>query len=247
MQTAPVPQVVTTPVYLPQSLNDNSAIRLLQNKLETEKCRHHLEMAQTIKAVQEKERREIGHELHDNINQLLAVAKLSIESLELKQTDNLVIRDRAVATLMLAIDEIRNLSRHMVMSSLQHKDFITSVNKLAHEINQTHIFKVTVKEDGSDFESLPCEKKTALFRIIQEQMNNTIKHSKATLVTISLKTVNNIAHLCIKDNGIGFNIKTVKKGLGLQGIIERACGCSGHASVTSCKGQGSTLLVRIPF
>ena len=247
MQTPHFRQVVTDPVALPPSLNDHSAIRLLESKLEEEKNRHHREMVSTIKAVQDKERRKIGHELHDNINQLLAVAKLSIEALELKGEDNLLIRDRAVETLLMAIEEIRNFSRHRVMSSLEHKDFVTSVAKLACEINQTHIFEVTVHEDGGDFERLPCEKKTALFRIIQEQMNNTIKYSKASQVTITLQCKSNNVRLCIKDNGIGFNVKKVKKGVGLKGIYERAAMYNGEASVQTSVGYGCSLFVRIPF
>jgi signal transduction histidine kinase len=246
MQTPHFRQVAIAADYLPQPLNDSSAIRLLECKLEEEKDRHHREMVRTIKAVQEKERREIGHELHDNINQLLAVAKLTIESLELKLEDNLLIRDRAINTLLMAIEEIRNFSRHRVMSSLEHKDFITSVAKLAGEINQTHIFEVTVQEDGADFELLSCEKKTALFRIIQEQMNNTIKYSKASRVTITLQCKNNKVHLCIKDNGIGFDIRKVKKGVGLKGIYERAGMYNGEASLKTSVGYGCSLFVRIP-
>lgn len=247
MQTSNFRQVAVATVYLPRPLNDVSAIKLLENQLEKEKERHHREIAKTIKKVQEKERHEIGQELHDNVNQLLAVAKLSIESLELKLEDNLLIRDRTVKTLLMAIEEIRNFSRHRVMPSLEHKGFITAVCKLAHEINQTHIFEVTVKEDGDDFELLPCEKKTALFRIIQEQMNNTIKYSKASQVTITLQCKNKNVRLCIKDNGIGFNVKKVKKGLGLQGIYERAAMCKGKASVKTSVGYGCSLFVRIPF
>lgn len=249
MQTPNFGQVITAevPVYIPRPKKEISTIKLLENQLVKEKNRHHREMVKTIREVQEKERRDIGYELHDNINQLLAVAKLCIESLDLKQADNLLARGRAVDTLLKAMEEIRILSKLMIVSSLEYKGFIASVRKLALDINQTHIFEVTVKADSRDFESLTCEKKTALFRIIQEQMNNTIKYSKASRVTITLTCRNDNVHLCIKDNGIGFNVKTIKKGIGLQGIYERAYMNDGEVAIKSLVGHGCSLSVRMPF
>jgi two-component system, NarL family, sensor histidine kinase UhpB len=208
---------------------------------------HQREMYKAIRAVKQQERQHIGHELHDNINQLLAVAKLSVESLSLNCDNNRQIRDLAVNTLLKAMEEIRNLSRRMILSSLQHKGFIDSVQELADQLNQTSFIRATVHKDSYDYESLACEKKTALFRIVQEQMNNVIKHSQASQVCISLKCAKGLVHLHIKDNGIGFNIKTMNEGVGLPGIQERASIYGGDAAVKSSVGHGCSLYVHIPY
>jgi two-component system sensor histidine kinase UhpB len=207
---------------------------------------HQREMHKAIHAVQQQERQHIGHELHDNINQLLAVAKLSVESLTLSGDHNRQIRDLAVNTLLKAMEEIRNLSRQMVLSSLQHKGFIDSVQELAGQLNQTAFIRAMVRRDSHDYESLACEKKTTLFRIVQEQVNNVIKHSQASRVSISLKWSDGLVHLHIKDNGIGFNTKTINEGVGLPGIHERAGIYGGEAVVKSSVGHGCSLYVRIP-
>lgn len=218
-----------------------------EQELAKERQKYQKEIKKTITAVQRKERKRIAHELHDNVNQLMTVAKLTLESMELTDDFNRQMRDRALNTLFKAIEEVRNLSFQMVCSEKKQTTLMDNISGLVDEINYTQAFAVSFSSDNSDFELLTAAKKNALFRIIQEQMTNTIKYSKASRVKISLKLKEGMVHLCIKDNGVGFDMRQIKIGVGLPGIYERARTLQGEAVVQSGQGRGCSLFVRIPL
>lgn len=222
-------------------------VKELEKLLAKEQLRHAKEIKKVTTAIRQKERKHIGHELHDNVNQLLAVAKLSLEAMELHTADNQFLRDRTVQALLTAIAEIRNLSKKEVVQAPAKGTLTGFINNLVNDINNTHVFKVMFSCDETDFELLAAGKKTALFRILQEQLTNTIKYSKATEVKVSLTHLDGVVCLHIQDNGIGFNIQKIKKGVGLPGIYKRARMYHGEAAVKSSKGCGCSLVVRIPF
>ena len=88
--------------------------------------------------------------------------------------------------------------------------------------------------------------KINLYRIIQESLQNCNKYANASVIKVELKKKDDTIVLLVKDDGIGFDIKTKKKGIGLNNMISRTNECDGQFDVSSIKGQGSTIIVTIP-
>ncbi|OLY94277.1 PAS domain S-box-containing protein [Cnuella takakiae] len=220
-----------------------------RKEIERELLKARLEQQVTItKAVikaQESERSNIAKELHDNINQLLSVSKLMIETAK----DQVEFRERFLDlssdALMQAIREIRKLSSSLVVYDLQDLGLRESVTKLIslHNISpDTKIYcKIPDQVDGI----LDSNSKTHLYRIIQEQLTNIRKHAQASRVFIRIVQRGNTVRLTINDNGLGFHQDKKKNGIGLQNIYSRVELLMGQCSIESVPGQGCTITVDI--
>ncbi|MCP9751801.1 PAS domain S-box protein [Ferruginibacter sp. HRS2-29] len=204
-------------------------------------------MKETIKA-QERERKEIADELHDNVCQILATCKLYIDMCVKKDKSNHWLKD-CLDLLVNALDEIRNISHKLTPAAFQEDGLCKAVKQLTSKLNDISPFKINLGiPDGERLESLlSSENKTAIYRIIQEQLNNIIKHAKATRVDINCEE--NHSHLClsITDNGVGFDINTVKRGLGLNNIISRATLLGAEINFESNPGAGCKMIIIIPL
>jgi signal transduction histidine kinase len=205
-------------------------------------------VAETIVRAQQEERARIGHELHDNVNQILTSAYLYLSILNRDCPQFEDVRKKAMEILLLGIEEIRQLSRDMVMDDLKHEGLIGSVRHLINEVYVTKLFNIQlVHSDISSIEALDCCKKIMLFRIIQEQVKNIIKYSHAKNIDISLDCCNDQFRLQVRDDGDGFDPATTKKGLGLSNIYERIKQYSGKVILDSAPGRGCSLIVNIPL
>jgi PAS domain S-box-containing protein len=201
-------------------------------------------MITDIVDTQEKERKLISDELHDNISQKLAASKLFIEmAMEECQSKYLA---QGRQNLVEAADEIRNISYRLSPSIVTNLGLSEAINALVDNINQLNKVKTEFHYKIARLEINPVVQ-LALFRIIQEQMNNILKHAAATQVKIDLLKQAKLLSLMISDNGQGFDFNSVKKGLGLQNILYRAELCKGKAIFTSSAGNGCILRVDIPL
>ncbi len=102
------------------------------------------------------------------------------------------------------------------------------------------------KNDDIDWEDIPNKTKINLYRIIQESLQNIYKHADAKLVKINFELKDNFILLEITDDGIGFEINKVKKGIGLKNIASRVEDLGGDLDINSMRGKGTTILVLIP-
>ena len=196
---------------------------------------------------QEKERNELGLELHDNINQLLSVVKLYLGVAKTEKTFNEEIIERSYLHLEEAMQDIRKLSHSLVAPSLGHDGLKEALEDLVESVQQPHQLTVKLIID-EDYDALQIDKnkELMLYRIVQEQLNNIIKYAKATEVTIRLKQQDNNLMLFIADNGIGFDVDEQSNGIGLKNINSRVNFYSGKMQLASAPGKGCTLEVSIP-
>lgn len=196
---------------------------------------------------QEKERQEIGKELHDNVNQVLTTTKLYLE-LSLSSPD---IKDdliaKSAANVIYVINEIRQLSRSLMNPSLGDLGLIDSVKDLVENVHLTGKVKVSFKA-AKEVDTLLNENlKLTVFRIVQEALNNIIKHASATKALISINKKENNVQLTVKDNGKGFNIDSSKKGSGLKSIQNRVYLTNGNLKIMTEPGKGCTLFITLPY
>jgi len=233
------------PVKMIGSLQDISGLKDLQKQLTEEKLERQREISETVIRVQEKERTRIGHELHDNVNQILSTTKLFVEMLSPVKKQQKELKNKSLDYIMMAIDEIRKLSKELVVPQLQNESLVASVKILIDDIHLSNAIKIKFTHDHEN-DLLTQGKKVTLFRILQEQMKNIISHSNAKRVDIYLQCKDNDTQLIIKDDGIGFNSRQTHQGIGLSNIYERTRFYNGKVDIQTSPGKGCMLSVTIP-
>lgn len=213
---------------------------MVRNQIETQKL-----ITQVTIQTQEQERREIGRELHDNINQILATAKLCMDVAINEEQFRKELLYRSYDNISKAINEIRILSKTLVPPSLGDIGLKEALLEMIENMAITDL-QIRIKATDQHIENLSNNKKLIIYRIVQEQLNNILKHSKATEAHIELKTVKNWLLMTIKDNGIGFDPRKKSKGIGLNNIISRVEMQNGKMEISSSAGKGCMLKIEIP-
>lgn len=234
------------PVKMIGSLQDISELKELENELADVRLQRQKEISETVIRVQEKERTRIGHELHDNVNQILSTVKLFFDRITPSGSDQKQLKDKSIEYLQMAIDEIRKLSKELVTPQLKKETLAESIKAIITDIQMTGALKINFVHDIDD-KLLSPGKKITLFRIVQEQLKNIIKHSQATKTQICLQNNEEHIKLEIKDNGKGFDPHQTRQGIGLANIHERTQFYNGTANIEASAGKGCTLTVAIPI
>ena len=232
------------PVKMIGSLHDVSDMKNLENKLADEKIQRQKEISETVIQVQEKERTRIGHELHDNINQVLSTTMLFVDMLTPEGKDQKQVKEKSLEYLKMAIEEIRKLSKELVVPQFKNQGLVESIRGLIDDIHIAHTIRIKFTHDLNT-EFLSSGKKITLFRIVQEQLKNILKHSKAKNAEILLHTTENDVQLVIKDNGVGFDPKQTHRGIGLSNIYERVSFYNGSVDIQTARGRGCSVIVSL--
>lgn len=234
------------PVKMIGSLQNVSTLKGLENELADVRLERQKEISETIIKVQEKERTRIGHELHDNVNQLLSTVKLFIDGVKPVGNEQQQLKNKGVEYLLMAIEEIRKLSKELVTPKLKEENLADNIWTIIRDIQMTGKLEISFEHNVRD-ELLSPGKKITLFRIIQEQLKNILRHSGARKTKISLLSNDENVFLRIEDNGKGFDPQQTRQGIGLSNIHERTQFYHGTAELKASAGQGCTLIVTIPL
>ncbi|MEO8412843.1 MAG: ATP-binding protein [Ginsengibacter sp.] len=187
----------------------------------------------------------ISHEIHDNIGQVLSLVRLRLNSLgsqpeekEIAQTDELLGQ---------AIGDLRNLSHSFNADSIQSIGIIESVRDLLSQFERTGKFATFFYADEEAF-VVNVNNAIILFRIIQESLNNIVRHSNADEISIKLQRNGDVLETSVSDNGNGFNTNIINKkhtGIGLKNMVERCKIIGAKFSVESQPGKGTLILISI--
>lgn len=234
------------PVKMIGSLHDISDLKELETKLSDEKLKQQKEISETVIRVQEKERTRIGHELHDNINQILSSSLLFVDMLIPEGKEQKQLKGKGVQYITMAIEEIRKLSKELVIPQIKEEGLVNSIQSLIEDIHLVNNVRIKFTHD-LESDLLSSSKKITLFRIVQEQLKNIITHSKAKSAEILLQSKQENLELIIKDNGIGFDPKQTHRGIGLSNIYERVSFYDGKVEIETAKGKGCMISVSIPL
>jgi len=192
---------------------------------------------------QERERSRLAMELHDSLGQslvvirnraLLGISKKQDDSSMLEQLQE--ISDASAA----ALQETREIAHTLHPYQIEALGLSTALHSLVDKFeNSSQIeFAVEIDENSSD---IPHDIAIAVYRIAQEWLTNVVKHSAASEVSVSLKYDLDKLALMVSDNGVGFDTQSVVKGLGLQGIEERARMIGASLDIVSNPGSGAAL------
>jgi signal transduction histidine kinase len=196
---------------------------------------------------QEQERARIGRELHDDINQRLAMLSLELEQLQNDPSDV----PNHLQELRKQTSEISNdvqaLSHDLHSSKLEYLGVVAGIESWCKEFAERHKMEVACKPDVPD--PLPVEIGRPLFRVLQEALYNASKHSDVKRVEVRLQEGSGEVHLTISDLGKGFDLEAALrgKGLGLTSMRERVRLVNGTISIESKPMAGTTIHVTVPF
>lgn len=221
------------------------------NEKEVLQTKFRQELIQSQLEVQEQTMQTIGADLHDNIGQLLSLTSLTLNSIEL---DNEVKArqklETAIDLTVRSIKEMRQLGKLLQGDQLIVLGLSEAIKHQVIWMEKSGKYEISFLQDAE----LPAEnnpdKDLILFRILQEILNNIIKHANATAINIKLTFNSEQIMLEIVDNGVGFNtvdMPAAQRGMGLQNIQKRAAIVGGKANIKSVSGEGTAITIFIPY
>lgn len=201
------------------------------------------EQAQELAIINERQR--LARELHDSVSQTLWTASIIADVLPVLWNKDPEEGKRNLEQLRKlvrgALAEMRTLLIELRPSSLTQTKFVDLLNQLAQATMSRKKMEVKVFSMGEEFE-IPPEAKLALYRIVQEALNNAAKHSFATKTDISLTFEDSCVRICVQDNGRGFDIQDPElHGMGLEIMKERAASAGAQLKVLSQPGKGTSV------
>jgi signal transduction histidine kinase len=145
------------------------------------------------------------------------------------------------------IQEIRHLSRSLMDPSIDDLGLTDSIKDLIENIHLTQKININLLIEDDVEHWLDATQKLTLFRIIQESLNNVLRHAKASTVAISLGKENALIVLLIRDDGVGFQPEKTRKGAGLKNIKNRIYLINGTLQLESSPGNGCSLKIQFPI
>jgi len=223
-------------------INDVTEKIKLEKKLEQQQKIKQKQITQAVLQAQEKERKGIGEELHDNINQILATARLFLGSAIMHLGDDYITKSQHYISM--AMEEIRKLSKALISPAFIKDGLKPSIEELIAVTMSAKKIDISTKIDLACEECLNEGLKLSIYRIIQEQLNNIIKYADASRVDIQINMQDDdVLTLSITDNGKGFDPTVRRKGIGITNISNRAELYNGKVEIDSAPGKGCRLTV----
>ncbi|MBA4258271.1 MAG: hypothetical protein C0446_03850 [Chitinophaga sp.] len=226
--------------------------KAIQDKLYQQKLMDQQKQAaiEVINA-EEKERKRIATDLHDGVGQLMSAAYMNLQALKNELTvSNLSdssLLEKSLALVNESCKEVRQVSHNMMPNALLLKGLVNAVQEFISQINQ-HSLKINLATEGLK-NGLPTHIEAVLYRVIQESVQNVIKHANATLLDISIVKSADGVDVLIEDNGIGFNLKELplSNGIGLSNIKSRIQYLEGTVEWNTSKNNGTLVAIFIPL
>jgi signal transduction histidine kinase len=228
-----------------QRTKSERAFRAMEKEILNQKVQEQKKITRAILNAQEKERNHIGQELHDNISQILASSKLFLSS---AGHGNEALKDLVKYPMELidsSIQEIRLLSSRHV-TPLKNVDLRELIQSLLDGLRENTLINTAFKYDVDNRE-LNDDLKLNIYRIIQEQINNIVKHASPRKIDISVQAEYNALHIEMKDDGKGFDVNMKRKGIGLSNMMNRIESFNGQMLIESSIGKGCSVQIDIPY
>jgi signal transduction histidine kinase len=223
-------------------LQENRILELEKEKL--------LLATQAVLQGQMDERTRLAKDLHDGLGCILSSAKLSFSQIR----DNLVVPaqdanafDQSMHILDMSISELRRVAHNMMPEALMKFGLDTALKDFCNSVGQSGALQLTHQSYQIDETSIPPIKAAAIYRIVQELVNNVIRHAQATRALVQLIREGNMLSITVEDNGKGFdqNILTTSDGMGYLNLNNRVAYLNGKMDIQSSPGNGTFVNIEI--
>lgn len=193
--------------------------------------------------------RVIAREIHDNIGLTLTAVKHFLYRLKPRQDpEDARYLKGSMGMLSRAVDQLRHISRSMNGDVLEDQGLVNALQQEVERINQLDHLQIALRVEGEE-KNFETSREIAVLRMIQESINNVIKHAKARMIDIQLKFSGNRLDLQVSDDGIGIgaSLKKQSTGNGLINLYKRAELLQGFCNITSNEPKGTTIAISIPI
>ncbi|MEP7236777.1 MAG: PAS domain-containing protein, partial [Ferruginibacter sp.] len=228
------------------AMQDLSRQKELEESLEQEIRLREKQITEATADAKEAERSQIGKELHDNINQLLGASIMYVQMAKRGGKNSAMYLSRSSEYTLNAIDEIRKLTKGLTTDIINNLGLGEAIENVARDMMEVNAVKISCVLNSFKEANLNDKFKHNVFRIVQEQLNNILKHAGAKKIIISLSQNKKAVKLTMSDNGVGFDTIKKQKGIGIENIKGRASAYGGKADFVSEPGQGCVLTVVFP-
>jgi signal transduction histidine kinase len=201
---------------------------------------------------QEEERKRVARELHDDLNQRMAMLSNEVATLEQTPPGSTRLLRKQLRSLRERVDrlsdDLRRTAHHLHPSALEHLGLVAAIESHCSDFLKLHRIPLKLTHRSVP-ESIPFEVSLCLYRVTQECLNNVAKHSGARKVTVAIRGDKDGILLSVTDNGKGFDpgLLADQSGLGIVGIRERVRLVDGTVSIDSRPGHGTQIGVRVPL
>jgi two-component system, NarL family, sensor histidine kinase UhpB len=220
------------------TMQDLTEIDSLQQDLEKIRRQHHRTMLKAIFEAEENERKNISEQLNENINQVLAAINMHLSQAKHHVTPTgLVWLQEAQGLLLDSINGISNIAKKLSPVMLKDLGFETAVNELLKDLLQNRLISYNVYVDEKLNQLANFDVQTVLYRIVQEQVMNILKHSDARNVMVSVEVKEKKIKVIVHDDGTGINLKLIQYGKGYSNIQEKTEALNGDFNLESVEGK----------
>ena len=209
------------------------------------------EILKTKIEVQEQTMQAIATDLHDNIGQLLSLISLTLNSINIIETEK---SEKKISTslnlLHKSIKELRDLAKLLQGEQLVKTGLGRAIKQELNRLRRISGYHLKVKNQLLTIKISSPNKDLIILRLLQEIINNIIKHAKATHIEINAFLKNDLLHLSVNENGIGFDyeeIKNQKRGFGLYSLYKRVEMIAGEIQINSSATKGTLITIEIPY
>ncbi len=215
----------------------------------TDRIKDEIRINEAVIDAQEKERYQIGMELHDNVQQILVGSGMFLD-VAIKGIED----KKALTEVLLklktynadAVNELRHLSHQLAPSVDSEFSLLGKIESLLSSFQVSK--EKEIFTNIYEFEPpLSSEIQLAFYRILQEQLTNIQKYANASKIEIEIRPFNNLVQLIVRDNGVGFDTNEKMDGIGLENIRRRAQFLSGKVKISSAPNKGCALMVEVPL
>ena len=234
--------------YKQKQAEQNSTIQELKAEMQRQLLESALE-------VQEVERVRIAKDLHDEVGAMLSVTKMSFNQLlrRLDNAEDLAAMGKQTKELLeQSIVQVRRISKELVPSTLEDFGLMSAIDEFIQKVHLASGALFVFSHEGIDIKQRFNKKiELTIYRVIQELINNALKHAEAKEITLKLTTEGNKIIFTFTDNGKGFDFERVRKdqksGLGMRNIESRLSIVNGLFDIQSAIGKGTKTMIEIPF
>ncbi len=197
---------------------------------------------------QEKERKRIAQELHDGLGVLLSTTKIHFATIRDKSPENQALIDKATKMLEQATGDVRKISHNMMPGLLTKLGFFEAVEELFENLEEMEGLNVECQVLGKQFR-FDENREIMLYRVIQEIVNNSLKHADAKNITMHIRIMEDNLDISYSDDGKGFDLEEINKNssIGLKSIQSRLDFLNGQMTVITKPGEGVGYSLNIPI
>lgn len=213
-----------------------------KNKLQTEIIHQQDLATKAVLQAEEDERKRVAVDLHDSVGQILSAVKINLSAMETTiAPESLPKYDNIMNMVDNACKEVRVIAHNMMPNSLLKNGLVSAVKEFISQIN-SDVLKITLNTSGLN-KRLENNTEMVLYRVVQESVNNVIKHAQASALEIQIIQDEEGVSLTIEDNGKGFDTTKQSEGIGLQNLRSRIAFLKGEIEIQSSPGKGALIAI----